>query len=112
MPTLELDRLRAWVQADGAALDPFLPSEVANADTDPVPFAEPGEKIGAAVIEAGDDEAVDWCDSTRQYTICDMREIERAASGDVPREHQHKGFRRSGTKCRKREHLQSSRYFR
>lgn len=59
MPTLELDGLGAWVQANRAPLDFFLPSEIAYSDTDSVSLAEPRKEVRAAVVEPGNNEDVD-----------------------------------------------------
>lgn len=70
MSTLELDGLGAWFQANGAPLDFLFASEVTDPDADSVPFAEPREEVGAAVVQPGNDEDVDRGNPTRQNTIC------------------------------------------
>ena len=74
MPTLELDGLGAWIQANGAPLNFLFASEVADPDAHPVPLAEPREEVGAAVVQPGNYEDVDRGISTRQNTICHENE--------------------------------------
>lgn len=72
MSALELDGLGARIQADGAWMKLGLPSRLilsTSTETNAISFAEPREKVGAAVVKSRDDEGVHWADSTRQGSI-------------------------------------------
>lgn len=70
MPTLKLDGLRAWIEANGASLDFLLPPEVTHSNADAVPLAEPREEVRAAIVEAGYDKYVHRSNSAGQVAIC------------------------------------------